>query len=438
MIWDPRHECIGRNQLRALQLERLKETLHRVYQRVPFYRSLFDQHGVHPDDLRSLEDIRKFPFTTKLALRDNYPYGLFAVPIKEVVRLHASSGTTGKPIVVGYTRNDLETWAGLVARIVTLAGVTDEDVAQITFGYGLFTGAFGLHNGLEKVGATIVPSSVGNSQKQIMLMKDFGTTVLVGTPSYALHLAEEARRMGVSPGDLKLRVGLFGAEAWSENMRSELERAWGIKATDNYGLSEVMGPGVSGECIEALGMHINEDHFLAEVIDPETGEPKGPGEEGELVITTLTKEAFPVIRYRTRDITTLNLDPCVCGRTLARMRKVRGRTDDMLIISGVNVFPSQIESVLMEIDGIAPHYQIVVTKRGYLDMLEVRVELTEKAFTGSFRDLEALEQKIRSRLQAVLSIGARVKLMEPFSIERSQGKAVRVIDAREKTVSDKQ
>ncbi|MHB8156886.1 MAG: phenylacetate--CoA ligase family protein [Desulfocucumaceae bacterium] len=430
MIWDPENECIGREQLRELQLKRLRNTLSLVYSRVPFYKELFDSHGYHPEDLRSLEDIRKFPFTTKLALRDNYPYGLFAVPMKEVVRLHASSGTTGKPIVVGYTKKDLNTWAELIARIVNMAGVTDEDVAQITFGYGLFTGAFGLHYGLERAGVTIVPSSVGNTEKQIMLMKDFGTTVLVGTPSYALHLAEAASKMGVGPGDLKLRVGLFGAEAWSENMRAELERAWGIRALDNYGLSEVMGPGVSGECIDALGMHISEDHFLVEVIDPDTGEPKGPGEEGELVITTLTKEAFPVIRYRTRDITTLSYDRCICGRTTARMRKVTGRTDDMLIISGVNVFPSQIESVLMEIDGISPHYQIIITKKGYLDMLEVHVEPAEKAFTGNFRDLEALEGRIKSRLQSVLSIGARVRLVDPFSIERSQGKAKRIIDNR--------
>lgn len=433
MIWDPQYECISREQLRELQFRRLGETLKLVYNRVPYYKEQFDRCGVLPEDLSCPEDIRKFPFTTKLALRDNYPYGLFAASMKDVVRLHASSGTTGKPIVVGYTKKDLKTWSELIARIVTMAGVTDEDVAQITFGYGLFTGAFGLHYGLERAGVTIVPSSVGNTEKQIMLMKDFGATVLVGTPSYALHLAEAAAKMGIGPGDLKLRVGLFGAEAWSESMRSELEKAWGIRATDNYGLSEVMGPGVSGECIEALGMHVSEDHFLVEVIDPETGHPKGPGEPGELVITTLTKEAFPVIRYRTRDITTLNYDPCICGRTLARMRKVTGRTDDMLIISGVNVFPSQIESVLMEIDGISPHYQIIVTKKGYLDMLEVQVEPTEKAFTGNFKDLEALEVKIKSRLQSVLSIGARVRLVEPFSIERSQGKAKRVIDNRPKS-----
>ncbi|NHM26819.1 phenylacetate--CoA ligase [Desulfofundulus sp. TPOSR] len=432
MIWDPEHECMDREELQALQLERLKETLHRVYRRVPYYRRLFDAHGVMPEDLHTLEDIQKFPFTTKAALRDNYPYGLFAVPLKEVVRLHASSGTTGKPIVVGYTRRDLETWSELVARIATQAGVTGEDVVQITFGYGLFTGAFGLHYGLERVGATIVPASVGNSEKQIMLMKDFGTTVLVGTPSYVLHLGETARSMGIDPAGLKVRLGLFGAEAWSEEMRRELEKMWGMKATDNYGLSEVMGPGVCGECTVAPGMHIAEDHFLVEIVDPETGEALDYGREGEVVITTLTKEACPVIRYRTRDISVINPEPCSCGRTTARLRRIAGRTDDMLIISGVNVFPSQIESVLMEIEGVSPHYQIVVDKKGYLDYLEVQVEMTEEAFTGSFKDLEALEEKIRRRLQAVLSISPRVRLLEPHSIERSQGKAKRVIDRRPK------
>ncbi|SHF07251.1 phenylacetate-CoA ligase [Desulfofundulus australicus DSM 11792] len=430
MIWDHRHECMDREELRSLQLQRLKEVLHRVYRRVPYYRQLFDAHGVRPEDLRSLEDIQKFPFTTKAALRDNYPYGLFAVPLKDVVRLHASSGTTGKPIVVGYTRKDLEIWSELVARIVTQAGVTSDDVVQITFGYGLFTGAFGLHYGLEKVGATIVPSSVGNSEKQIMLMKDFGTTVLVGTPSYALHLGETARSMGIDPAGLKVRLGLFGSEAWSEEMRRELEKMWGMKATDNYGLSEVMGPGVCGECGLKQGMHIAEDHFLVEIVDPETGEALDYGQEGEVVITTLTKEALPVIRYRTRDISVINPEPCACGRTSARLRRVTGRTDDMLIISGVNVFPSQIESVLIEVEGVSPHYQIVVDKRGYLDYLEVQVEMTEEFFTGSFRDLEALEEKIRRRLQTVLSINPRVRLLEPHSIERSQGKARRIIDRR--------
>ncbi len=429
MIWDQK-ECLSREELKELQLERLKETVNRVYHRVPHYREEFDRLGISPKDIKTLEDVRKIPFTTKVALRDNYPYGMFAVPMKEIVRLHASSGTTGKPTVVGYTKKDLNNWSELVARMVTQAGVNQDDVAQITFGYGLFTGAFGLHYGLERAGVAIVPSSVGNTQKQIMLMQDFGTTVLVGTPSYCLHLAEAAREMGVNPEGLKIRIGLFGAEAWTESMREELERAWGIRANDNYGLSEVMGPGVAGECLERTGMHISEDHFLVEVIDPVSGDPLEYGQEGELVITTLTKEAFPVLRYRTRDITVLNPELCGCGRTTVRMRKVTGRTDDMLIISGVNVFPSQIESVLMSIEGISPHYQIMVGKKGYLDYLEVQVELSQTSFTGQFRDLEALEGRVRSKLQSVLSIGARVRLMEPHSIERSQGKAKRVIDMR--------
>lgn len=432
MIWNPRFECMDREEMRALQLDRLKETLDRVYHRVPFYRDLFDARGVKPSDLEKLEDIGKFPFTVKTDLRDHYPYGLFAVPMKQVVRLHASSGTTGKPIVVGYTKKDLETWSECIARMVTLAGVTNEDVAQVSFGYGLFTGAFGLHYGLERVGAAVVPASSGNSEKQIMLIQDFGTTVLVGTPSYCLHLAEVAVEMGIDPASLPLRLGLFGSEAWTEKMRAELERVWGIKATDNYGLSEIMGPGPSGECEYASGMHIAEDHFLFEVIDTETGEPLDYGQEGELVVTTLTKEGMPVIRYRTRDISVLNPAKCDCGRTTARMRKVTGRTDDMLIISGVNVFPSQIESVLMGIEGVAPHYQITVGKKGFLDYLEIQVELAQEKFTGQFRDLEALEQKVRRRLNSVLSLTAKVRLLEPKSLERSTGKARRVIDNRNK------
>ncbi|SFQ98340.1 phenylacetate--CoA ligase family protein [Desulfoscipio geothermicus] len=432
MIWDARYECMDREELRSLQLQRLKETVTRVYNRVPFYRTAMDQAGVKPGDINTLADVIKLPFTDKTALRDNYPYGLFAVPRKEVLRVHASSGTTGKPIVVGYTRGDLETWSELVARIVSMAGVTDEDTVQITFGYGLFTGAFGLHYGLEKVGATIVPASVGNTKRQIMLMQDFGTTALVGTPSYSLHLAETARGMGVDPAGLGVRLGLFGSEAWTESMRGELERTWNMKATDNYGLSEIMGPGVAGECTMGPGMHINEDHFLVEVIDPETGEQLPCGREGELVITTLTKEALPILRYRTRDITVLTEEKCSCGRTLARMRKVCGRTDDMLIISGVNVFPSQIETVLMNINGLAPHYQIVVDKKGYLDFMEVQVELTDEMFTGHFRDLKALEEKIKQKIFSVLSINCKVRLLEPRSLARSEGKAKRVIDKRPK------
>ena len=432
MIWDLRCERMEREETRVLQLARLKDTLTRVYERVPFYRERFDAAGVKPADLERIEDISKFPFTVKTDLRDNYPYGLFAVPLKQVVRLHASSGTTGKPIVVGYTKNDLDVWAECIARMATGVGVTAEDVAQVTFGYGLFTGAFGLHYGLERIGATVVPASSGNSEKQIMLMQDFGTTALIGTPSYCLHLAEVAVEMGIDPTALPIRVGLFGSEAWSEKMRSVLERAWGIKATDNYGLSEVMGPGPAGECEFTNGMHISEDHFLFEIIDPETGATLDYGQEGEVVITTLTREAMPLIRYRTRDISVLNPTPCDCGRTTARMRKVTGRTDDMLIISGVNVFPSQIESVLMSMEGIAPHYQIIVNKKGFLDTIEVHVELTPEKFTGQFRDLEALEDKVRRRLNSVLSLTAKVRLLEPKSLGRSTGKAKRVIDNRPK------
>jgi phenylacetate-CoA ligase len=422
---------MDREQLYSLQLKRLRETVSRVYEKVPYYRSLFDEKGIRPGDIEKLEDVAKLPFTTKTALRDNYPYGLFAMPLNKIVRLHASSGTTGKPTVVGYSQRDLDTWSDLVARVVTQAGVTADDVVQITFGYGLFTGAFGLHYGLERVGATIVPASVGNTERQIMLMQDFGTTALVGTPSYCLHLAEVAAGMGIDPASMNIRVGLYGSEAWTESMRHELEKSWGAKATDNFGLSEIMGPGVAGECTAEPGMHINEDHFLAEVIDPETGEPLDYGEEGELVLTTLTKEALPIIRYRTRDITVLNPEKCACGRTTARMRKVMGRTDDMLIISGVNVFPSQIETVLMDIDGTTPHYKIIVDKKGYLDYLEVQVEVTDEMFTGAFRDLEALENRIKERMRSVLQINAKVRLLEPRSLERSTGKVKRVFDYRQ-------
>lgn len=430
MIWEKENECMDREQLRALQLERLQSTLYRVYENVPYYRQIFDEHGVKPSDIQRLEDIAKLPFTTKDALRDNYPFKLFAVPMKDIVRVHASSGTTGKPIVAGYTKNDLHTWSNLIARIATMAGVNDEDIAQISFGYGLFTGGFGLHYGLERAGATIVPASTGNTQKQIMLMQDFGTTVLVSTPSYALYMAEAMEEMGIDPASLQLRVGLFGSEPWSESIRQEIEKRWGIMATDNYGLTELMGPGVAGECMERTGLHIAEDHFLVEVIDPETGEVLDYGQEGELVFTTLTKEGFPVIRYRTRDISVLNPEACPCGRTSVRMRKVTGRTDDMMVIRGVNVFPSQVESVLLGVDGVAPHYQLIVTKKGYLDALEVRVELLEDKFTDNYGELKAIEDTIKERLHNVLSIGAKVTLVAPKSIERTAGKAKRVIDQR--------
>ncbi|MDW7651011.1 MAG: phenylacetate--CoA ligase [Bacillota bacterium] len=431
MFWDPVKETIGVEELRRVQLPLLQKTVSSVYENVPFYRELFDSHGAHPSQLQTLEDVKKFPFTTKDALRDNYPFGLFARPMKEIVRLHASSGTTGKPIVVGYTQNDITMWSDLIARLATMAGVTREDVAQICFSYSLFTGGFGLHYGLERAGATVVPASVGNTEKQVMLIQDFGVNVLVCTPSYALYLAEVSTDMGIDPRSLPLRVGMFGAEPWTENMRAQIEERLGLSATDNYGLSEIIGPGVAGECEARCGLHINEDHFLVEVIDPETGDVLPDGQEGELVFTTLTKEAFPVIRYRTKDVSVINRERCACGRTTPRMRKVTGRTDDMLIIRGVNVFPSQIESVLMEVEEVAPHYLIVVDKKkAYLDDLEVHVELNREKFTGSFRDLEQVEKKISRKLANVLTVSARVKLVEPKSLERTMGKAKRVIDKR--------
>lgn len=429
MIWSD-NEKLSRSEIEYLQSERLRHLVNYVFERVPFYRRKFEEAGIKPSDIKSTKDIVKLPFTTKDDLRNNYPYGLFAVPMKEVVRIHASSGTTGRPTVVGYTRNDLNTWAELVARVATEAGVSDEDVAQIAFAYGLFTGAFGLHYGLERIGATVVPISSGNTERQINLMRDFGSTVLVSTPSYALYMAEVAEGMGVNPKELSLRLGLFGAEGSTEEMRAELEKRWGILATENYGLSEVMGPGVSGECIYKDGMHIAEDHFIVEVIDPESGEPLPYGQEGELVITPLTKEALPILRYRTRDITSINPEPCRCGRTLARMSKVKGRTDDMLIIRGVNVFPSQIEEVLLNIPEIGPHYQIIVRKNGYMDELEIDVEVLDSSLLERYAELEHLREKIRHKLKVALLIDARVNLVEPRSLKRFEGKAKRVIDLR--------
>lgn len=425
-------EALPRKKLQELQLERLKGIVKYAYENVPFYRKVFDKIGLKPEDINSLEDLSKIPFTTKEDLRQNYPYSMFAVPLKRIVRLHASSGTTGRPTVVGYTRNDIDTWSELVARIAFMAGVREDDVAQIAFSYGLFTGAFGLHYGLEKIGATVVPISSGNTERQITIMKDFGSTVLVSTPSYALYMAEVAREMGVKKEDLKLRLGLFGAEGSTKEMRNEIERLFNITATENYGLSEIIGPGVSGECEEKNGLHIAEDHFLAEIIDPDTGEVLDYGQKGELVITTLTKEAMPLLRYRTRDITSINPEPCRCGRTLARMSSVEGRTDDMLIIRGVNVYPSQIESVLMSIKGIGPHYEIVVTKKGYLDELTVNVELADPDMLDKYQKLEELRNLIRSKLKSVIQIDANVKLVEPKSLARFEGKAKRVKDLRNK------
>lgn len=430
MYWEPEKESMDRGELEQLQLERLQETLARVYMNVPFYRRKFDEAGIDPDDFRSIEDLKRLPFTTKEDLRDNYPYGLFAVPLREVVRIHASSGTTGMSTVVGYTKNDIRTWSNLVARVLTAGGVTKDDVVQIAFGYGLFTGGFGLHYGAERIGASVIPISSGNTSRQIKIMQDFKTTALVSTPSYALLIADTMIEAGVNVNALSLKYGLFGAEPWSEGMRQEIQQKLKIIATDNYGLSEVMGPGVAGECLERKGLHINEDHFIAEIVSPDTLEPLPPGDTGELVITTLTKEAFPVIRFRTRDLARLLPEPCSCGRRFRRMSRVMGRTDDMLIIKGVNVFPSQIENILLDIEGTEPHYQIIVDRKGALDGVTVLVEVSEVIFFDEMRKQNELISLIRRRLASELGISVEVKLVEKKTLERSEGKAKRVIDMR--------
>ena len=430
-IWDVRRETMGREELRALQLERLKAVTASVYARVPFYRAAMDAAGVAPGDVVSLDDVAVLPFTTKDDFRSTYPFGLFAVPLERVVEVHSSSGTTGKPVVGGYTHNDLDVWAELIARLATAAGVEPGDVAHVAFGYGMFTGGFGLHYGLQRVGALVVPHSAGNTQRQVRFMEDFGATVLICTPSYALHLGEVVADAGARDR-LKLRLGLFGAEACSDSLRRQIEARWGISATDNYGLTELGGPGVAGECACKDGMHISEDHFLVEVLDPQTGEPVPEGEVGELVITSLTRECSPVLRYRTRDLSRVTYAPCACGRTTARMHKVVGRTDDMFIISGVNIFPSTIESVLFEIEGLEPHYEIVLERRGTLDTFTVKVEVTEGLFNGWMDDLVAFERQVTERLRNALLVRPKVKLVEPGSLERSMGKARRVIDDRPK------
>jgi len=429
-IWDPARECLSRPGIEDLQLARLRSTLERVGDNVPCYQAKFREAGITSADIRSLDDLARLPFTTKEDLRLNYPYGMFAVPLREVVRIHSSSGTTGKPTVVGYTRNDLRTWTELVARFMTAAGVTEDDIVHIAFGYGLFTGAFGLHYGAERIGASVIPMSSGNTDKQLMIMQDYRSTALVCTPSYAMTLADRLEKAGIDPEDLALRFGLFGAEPWSEEMRKELEKRLGLVATDNYGLSEVMGPGVAGECLSRCGMHIPEDHFIPEIIDPETGRALGPGSVGELVLTSLTKEAFPMIRYRTRDITRLHYEPCDCGRTHVRMEKTMGRSDDMLIIKGVNVFPTQIEEVLFQEEGCEPHYQLIVDRQGTMDTLEVQVEVGEHIFFDEMKMQRAFIDRLEKRLLATLGVGARIKLVEPSSMPRHEGKAQRVIDRR--------
>ena len=429
--WEEEIETLPRVGLESIQLTRLKHLVARVYETVAPYRAKMNAAGIKPGDIQSLADLQKLPFTVKDDLRDNYPFGLFTVPMDQVVRVHASSGTTGKPTVVGYTKKDIETWAGVMARALTCAGATSRDMIHNAYGYGLFTGGLGAHYGVERLGATVIPVSGGNTKRQITIMQDFGSSVLLATPSYALNLADTMAEMGVDPETLALRVGIFGAEPWSENMRDEVERKLNIKAVDIYGLSEVMGPGVAMQCLETdRGMHIFEDHFLPEIIDPDSGEVLPPGERGELVFTTLTKEAFPLIRYRTKDLTRLVPEPCVCGRTMVRMEKITGRTDDMLIIRGVNVFPSQVEHVLMGVEGVEPHYQIVVNREGNLDTMAVKVEVSDALFSDEVKNLEKLSRKIQVEIKDLLGVTCKVQLVEPRTIQRSEGKAQRVIDNR--------
>ncbi len=430
MIW-AKEETLSRKEIEKIQLERLKETVKRVYEKVLPYRKKMDEAGVKPSDIKTLSDLRKLPCVTKQDMRDNYPFGLFAVPKRDLIRIHASSGTTGKPTVVGYTKADLETWTECVARIACMGGASENDVAQICFGYGMFTGALGLHYGLEKIGATIVPSSTGNSQKQIMYMKDFGTTLLVATPSYALRLAEVANEMGINPKtDLNVKIGLVGSELLTDSMRDEMHKYWGddMKITSNYGMSELMGPGVSGECEYQNGLHVNEDFFIPEIINPETGEVLPEGEKGELVITCIKKEGLPLIRYRTKDITRLFYEPCPCGRTTCRMENFSGRSDDMLKIRGVNVFPSQIEEVILSFAELGPHYEIIVEREGYSDKLSIRVELLKS--TDSFAELERITKCIKEKLKVVLGLDAKILLESPNTLQRFEGKAKRVKDLR--------
>lgn len=430
-FFQPEYECMDREELKKLQSERLIWQVNRMYERVELFRKRMDERGLKPSDIKSVDDIVKLPFSYKQDLRDYYPYGLFAEPLKNIVRVHASSGTTGKQIVVGYTRKDLDDWSKCVARMMTAVGLTDEDCVQVSYGYGLFTGGLGAHGGAEMIGATVIPTSAGNTQRQIQTMIDFGSNALCCTPSYAMYLGETIEEMGVKD-QLKLKAGIFGAEPWTEDMRRSIEDKLNLKAYDIYGLSEIMGPGVSYECEYQCGMHINEDMFIAEIIDPVTEQPVKPGEKGELVFTTITKEGFPVIRYRTRDICSLEYGKCKCGRTFIRMNKPSGRSDDMLIIRGVNVFPSQIEEVLLKVSGndITPNYQIIVDRVNNTDTLDVNVEMSEKLFSDDVKSIEKVEKDIVDRLRSTLGIGAKVHLVNPKSIERSEGKAKRVIDNR--------
>jgi phenylacetate-CoA ligase len=430
MIWNEYIECMDREKLVKLQNERLSAMIERLYYNVPFYRKVFQEQGIEPGDIKCIDQLKNLPFTTKQDLRDNYPFGLFAIPRSEVVRLHASSGTTGKPTVVGYSRRDIEIWSEVMARTLTAAGAGKNDVLHIAYGYGLFTGGLGVHYGAEKIGATVIPISGGNTQRQIQLMQDFGSTVIACTPSYALFLAEAMADAGISTVSLKLKAGVFGAEPWTEEMRREIEDKLKIKAIDIYGLSEVIGPGVASECMHQEGLHVFEDHFIPEIIDPETLEVLPEGQLGELVFTCITKEALPLLRYRTRDLTVLNYGKCSCGRTIVRMQKCLGRSDDMLIIRGVNVFPSQIETVLLEMSETKPHYLLIVDRVNNLDVLEIWVEIDGQFFSDEIKKLEDLKKKIQHNIESALGLSTNVKLVEPKTIERSEGKAKRVIDKR--------
>lgn len=429
-IWDPLHECMPREDLEQLQLEKLQATLNRVHKNVTYYRKTFTELDIIPEDIQSLSDLTRLPFTTKNDLRLNYPYGMFAVPLREVVRIHSSSGTTSKPIVVGYSKNDIRTWSNLVARFMSAAGVTRDDLVQIAFLYGLYTGAFGLHYGTEAIGASVIPMSTGNTEKQVMILQDYRATVLVCTPSYAVALADYMERHGIDAKGLTLRVGLFGGEPWSEELRAEIEDRLAITAMDNYGVSEVMGPGIAGECQCKNGMHIFEDAFLPEIIDPKTGVALPPGSVGELVLTTLAKEAFPMIRYRTGDLTSLDYGHCPCGRTMVRMKKTMGRSDDMLIIKGVNVFPSQIEEAIFTVSQERPPHQLVVSRRGAMDTLEVLIEVTEKFFALDFQEQLAVLNLMKKRIRSVVGIDTTLRLVEPKSLPRSEGTVIRVADKR--------
>ncbi|MGI6257459.1 MAG: phenylacetate--CoA ligase family protein [Anaerovoracaceae bacterium] len=431
IIWNKEAECMDRTELKELQLHRLQDTVRTCYEKVPLYKNKFDEIGLKPSHIKSLADVKEIPYTTAQDLRDNYPFGMFAVPKKDVVRIHGSSGTTGKPKIVGYTKKDLDIWTEVVTRMICAAGGTPHDVAQIAFGYGLFTGGFGLHYGMENLGVTVVPLSSGNTERQLMLMQDFESTILISTPSYGLYMAEEIEKRNIDKNKIKLRLALFGGEGHTEAMRKKIEKQLGIVATENYGLSEIGGPGYSGECYKQRGMHIAEDHFFSEIIDPDTLETLSMGEKGELVVTSLTREAFPVLRYRTRDITWLDDGPCGCGRTSMRMAKVQGRSDDMLVIRGVNVYPSQIEEVVMSVKEIEPFYEIVVTRENYMDRIEVKVELKDASYLDDFRRLDELRRRINHDLRTTLNIDAKVSLVSSGSLPRFEGKGKRVHDLRE-------